>query len=144
MSVFWDRVKDTTTTTGTGDITLSGTAPTGYVAFGDVFTPVTDRVYYAITNAGESEWEVGYGSLSDSVTLVREIVLASSNSNLSVSFSAGTKTVFHTVPAFMMNFIASAADAIDAAPWLAAIDSTIAPLPGIGKIEAMRLGAAML
>lgn len=87
-----DRVKDSTTTTGTGNITLSGTAPTGYVDFNSAFGTNT-RFTYCISSTG-SEWETGIGYLSGSTTLVREVVRASSNSNAAVSFSAGTKDVF--------------------------------------------------
>lgn len=91
-----DRVKDSTTTTGTGDLTLSGTAPTGFRTFASV-AAVGDNVYYCIV--GGSEWEVGYGTLTASTTLARSRVIASSNANAAVNLSAGTKDVFITVPA---------------------------------------------
>ncbi len=96
--LFKDRIKDSTTTTGTGNITLSGTAPTGYEDFNTAFG-VGTYFYYAISSAG-AEWEVGVGTLTSSTTLVRDTVLASSNSDALVSFSAGTKDVFCTIPAF--------------------------------------------
>jgi hypothetical protein len=96
--IFADRVKDTTTTTGTGDFTLSGTAPTGYRAFASVMA-TGDNCYYAIASASSTEWEVGYGTLTASTTLARSRVIASSNANAAVNFSAGTKDVFQTVPA---------------------------------------------
>jgi hypothetical protein len=91
-----DRVKDTSTTTGTGNLTLSGTAPTGYQSFNTAFGT---GVYFPYTIAAGSEWEVGEGHLSASTTLVRDTVWASSNSGSAVSFSAGTKDVFCTVAA---------------------------------------------
>ena len=94
--VIADRVKDTTTTTGTGSVTLSGTAPTGYQAFASVMA-TGDNCYYAI--AGGAEWEVGYGTLTASTTLARSRIIASSNSGAAVTFSAGTKDVFMTIPA---------------------------------------------
>jgi hypothetical protein len=94
--VIADRVKDTTTTTGAGDITLSGTAPTGFRTFASV-VPVGDNVYYCI--AGGAEWEVGYGTLTASTTLSRARIIASSNSNAVVTLSAGSKDVFITIPA---------------------------------------------
>ena len=94
--VIADRVKDTTTTTGTGDITLSGTAPSGYRAFASVMA-TGDNCYYCI--ALGTEWEVGYGKLTASTTLNRSRIIASTNSNNAVSFSAGTKDVFMTIPA---------------------------------------------
>jgi hypothetical protein len=94
--LFADRVKDTTTTTGTGNITLAGSPPTGYQSFNTAFGT---SVNFCYTIEGGSEWEVGMGHLSASTTLVRDLVLASSNSNALVSFSAGTKNAFCTIPA---------------------------------------------
>lgn len=93
-----DRVKDTTTTTGTGDLTLSGTAPTGYRTFASVME-VGGNCYYCIASSTSTEWEVGYGTLSASTTLVRARIIASSNANAAVNLSAGTKDVFMTIPA---------------------------------------------
>jgi hypothetical protein len=93
-----DRVKDTTTTTGTGNLTLSGTAPTGYRTFASVME-IGGNCYYCISSSGGAEWEVGYGTLSASTTLVRARIIASSNSNAVVNLSAGTKDVFMTIPA---------------------------------------------
>ena len=89
-----DRVKDTTTTTGTGNLTLSGTAPTGFVNFNTAFGTNFGFAYAIQTSGGGSQWEVGYGYLSASTTLVRDLVLASSNSGAAVDFSAGSKDVF--------------------------------------------------
>ena len=97
--VIADRVKDTTTTTGTGSVTLSGTAPTGFQAFATAGA-VNDNFYYCI--AGGAEWEVGYGTLTATTTLARSRVIASSNSGAAVSFSAGTKDVFCTIPAVIV------------------------------------------
>jgi hypothetical protein len=91
-----DRVRDTTTTTGTGTVTLSGTAPTGYQNFSVIGNGNT--TYYTI-NAG-SQWEVGIGTYSSTgPTLSRDTVLASSNGNALVNFTAGIKDVFVTYPA---------------------------------------------
>ena len=106
MAVFFDRVKDMTTTTGTGDITLSGTAPTGYVDLNSAFG-VGVEFWYAIVSADESEWEIGQGQLSDAVTLVRSSVQTSSNGGAAVDFSAGTKIVFHTASAAIFNSFVS-------------------------------------
>lgn len=93
--VLADRVKDTTTTTGTGTVTLSGSAPTGFQNFSVIGNGNT--TYYAIV--GASEWEVGIGTYASAgPTLARTTVLASSNSNAAVDFSAGTKDVFVTYP----------------------------------------------
>ncbi|MEK9723447.1 MAG: hypothetical protein VW405_08180 [Rhodospirillaceae bacterium] len=96
-----DRVKDSTTTEGTGNLTLSGSAPTGFQSFNTAFG--TDvRFYYAISSSGSAEWEVGVGYLSAATTLVRETVLESSNSDAAVNLSAGTKDVFCTIPSFQV------------------------------------------
>ena len=100
--IYADRVKDTTTTTGTGNITLSGTAPTGYQSFNTAFGT---NIYFTYAIVGGTEWEVGLGYLSASTTLVRSQVFASTNSNNAVNFSSGTKDVFNTIPAFYMNDI---------------------------------------
>jgi hypothetical protein len=95
--VLADRVKETTTTTGTGTVTLLG-ASTGFQSF----TAVGDgnSTYYTISGQGTSEWEVGIGTYTSSgTTLSRTTVLSSSNSGSLVNFSAGTKDVFVTYPA---------------------------------------------
>jgi hypothetical protein len=97
VSVVRDRVKETTTTTGTGSITLAGAA-TGYRSFNSAFGTGV-RFYYAIASSTGSEWELGEGYLSGSTTLVRDVVLSSSNSGALVNFSAGTNDVFCTIPA---------------------------------------------
>ena len=95
--VIADRVKDSTTTAGTGTITLSGTAPTGFQNFSVIGNGNT--TYYCIAGQGTSEWEVGVGTYTSSgTTLARTTVLSSSNSGSLVNFSAGTKDVFVTYP----------------------------------------------
>ena len=92
-----DRVKETTTTTGTGSVTLAGAA-LGYQTFAVVGNGNT--TYYCIAGQGTSEWEVGIGTYSTTgPTLARTTVLSSSNSNNAVNFSSGTKDVFVTYPA---------------------------------------------
>jgi hypothetical protein len=88
-----DRVKETTTTTGTGAITLAGAA-SGFRAFSAVMA-AADTCFYTI--AGGAEWETGLGTFS--TTLARTTVLSSSNAGAAVTFSAGAKDVFITVPA---------------------------------------------
>lgn len=91
-----DRVKETTTTTGTGTVTLVGAA-VGFRAFSAIFSN-GDKVYYTIAVAGGADWEVGIGTYSAS-TLTRETILSSSNAGSLVIFSAGSKDVFVTMPA---------------------------------------------
>ena len=94
-----DRVKETSTTTGTGTFDLAGAA-TGFQTFvagvGD-----TNTTYYAIFNQGTTEWEVGLGTVTDAATdtLARTTVISSSNSGSAVDFASGTKDVFCTLPA---------------------------------------------
>lgn len=92
-----NRVKETTTTTGTGNLTTAGAA-TGFVTFNTAFG-TNVQFGYAVSSSGGAEWEVGIGYLSASTTLVRDQVIASSNSNNAVNFSSGTKDVFCTQPA---------------------------------------------
>ena len=92
-----DRVQETTSTAGTGTVTLLG-AVTGYQSFAAVGNGNT--TYYCIAGLGTAEWEVGIGTYTSSgTTLARTTVLASSNSGSLVVFSAGTKSVFVTYPA---------------------------------------------
>lgn len=100
--LFADRVKDTTTTVGTGNITLSNSAPTGFVTFNSAFGTGTSFNYQIEGSGGE--WEVGIGTLTSASTLVRSSVLYSSNSNAAVNFSAGTKVVFHSLAASSIFF----------------------------------------
>ena len=94
--VLADRVKETTTTTGTGTITLAGPV-TGYQSFSVVGDGNT--TYYTISGQTGSEWEVGIGTYTSSgTTLARTTVLASSNSGSLVNFSAGTKDVYVVYP----------------------------------------------
>jgi len=95
--VLADRVKETTTTTGTGTVTLAG-AVTGFQSFSAVGNANT--TYYTIAGQGTSEWEVGIGTYTASgTTLSRDTVLASSaGAPTKTNFSAGTKDVFVTYP----------------------------------------------
>ena len=95
--VLADRVKETTTTAGTGTVTLLG-ASTGYQSFSAIGNGNT--TYYTIAGQTGSEWEVGIGTYTSSgTTLARTTVISSSNSGSLVNFSAGTKDVFVTYPA---------------------------------------------
>jgi len=95
--VLADRVKETTTTTGTGTVTLLG-ASTGYQSFSAIGNGNT--TYYTIADQTGSNWEVGIGTYTSSgTTLDRTTVLSSSNSGSLTNFGAGTKDVFVTYPA---------------------------------------------
>jgi hypothetical protein len=105
-----DRVKETTTTTGTGTFTLAG-AVTGFETFG-AGVGNSNTTYYAVTLPGSAEFEVGLGTLnSDSSTLARTTVISSSNSDNAVNFSSGTKTIFCTIPASKSVFLDASGNA---------------------------------
>jgi hypothetical protein len=90
-----DRVKETSTTTGTGTFTLAG-AVLGFETFSSAIGN-TNTTYYSIVNEN-GEFEVGLGTVGAG-TLARTTILSSSNSDSAVNFSAGTKDVFCTLPA---------------------------------------------
>jgi len=95
--VLKDRVKETTTTTGTGTVTLAG-AVTGYQAFSAIGDGNT--THYVIEDANGTGWEVGIGTYTLSgTTLARTTVLASTNSDSQITLSSGTHTVFCGYPA---------------------------------------------
>ena len=94
-----DRVKETSTTTGTGTFSLAGAA-TGFETFvSGVGTGNT--TYYSIVLDGTNEFEVGIGTVTDASpdTLSRDTVISSSNSDNKEDFASGSKTVFCTLPA---------------------------------------------
>mgnify|MGYP006267141247 CR=1 FL=1 len=95
--VLQDRVRETSTSTGTGAITLAG-AVTGFQSFSVIGS--NNTTYYTITMG--ADWEVGIGTYTTPTplrVLSRDTVLESSNSGLLVNFGAGTKDVFVTFPA---------------------------------------------
>ena len=98
--VIADRVKETTTTTGTGTITLAG-AVTNFETFTANLSN-SDTTYYAIVDSTNNAFEVGLGTFTASGTTLARSVIASSNSNNLVNFGAGTKEVFITIPASKM------------------------------------------
>ena len=93
-----DRVKETTTTTGTGNVALGG-AVNNFVTFSSVLSD-SDTTYYAIVDSNNSDFEVGLGTyVSSGNTIARTTVLASSNSGSAVDLSAGSKVIFCAFPA---------------------------------------------
>lgn len=130
-----DRVKETTVTTGTGNIALAG-AVAGFRAFSAVLAN-NDTTLYAIVHTTASEWEVGLGTWLTGNTLVRTTLIASSTGAL-VSFSAGTKNVFitnsPTGPVAFSNYVN-----------LAEITEPAAPQSQSGRLYAFdRLGRTVL
>lgn len=98
--VLKDRVKETSTTTGTGVYTLDG-AVTGFEAFSEIGDG--NLTYYTCTDG--TDFEIGVGTYTASgTTLDRTTILQSSNSDTAVNWSAGTRTLFCTLPAEKMVF----------------------------------------
>ena len=110
-----DRVKETSTTAGTGTLDLAG-AVTGFVTFvagiGD-----TNTTYYAIYETGTDKWEVGLGTVTDSTpdTLSRDTVIDNSSGNTSKINFAGTLDVFCTLPADKAVYLDNNGDPVGAA-----------------------------
>jgi hypothetical protein len=104
--VFYDCVRETTTTTGTGNVTLDG-------AVADFFTlnsviGLNESFSYCIHNASRTELEIGAGYLSSATVLVRVQVFNSTNANQLVSFTTGPKQVLVTFPAALATNIYNA------------------------------------
>lgn len=104
-----DRVKTSSSTTGTGNMTVSASAPAGFVALADAFALGTGEI--PLCFAMGAEWEVSLCTLVDATTVSRDTVLASSNGGALVDFSAGTKEVFCTLSA--ANLVAGLVDPDD-------------------------------
>jgi len=115
-----DRVKETSSTNGAGNITLSG-AVTAFQSFKSALG-VGNTCYYVIENLTAGEWEVGLGTLTGSTTLTRTKILQSSDSDSVVTFSSGTKNVFVTLAA----------------------DTAVLALANIGEITAFATGSNFL
>ena len=91
-----DRVKESSSTTGTGTFTLGG-AVSGFETF-SAGIGGSNTTYYCIFETGTNNFEVGFGTLnSGASTLARTYVISSSNSDAKVNF-AGATEVFCTVP----------------------------------------------
>lgn len=98
---YGNRVKESSTTTGTGDITLAGVASGAFKSVASR-VPIGGMFPYCIVGQTGSEWEVGRGTLLTATTFERTLVEESSNADGPVNFSAGTKDVW-------VNFNASVA-----------------------------------
>src|SRR5262245_20901970 len=93
-----DLVHEITTSTGTGNLTLANV--NGKRSFNTAFgTGGTNVFDYFISHQSAAEWERGTGHLSAASTFVRDTVIASSNSNAAVNFSAGNKDISNDLPA---------------------------------------------
>ena len=136
-----NRVRETTSTTGTGAVTLGG-AVGGFQTFAAGIGN-DNTTYYAISINSESEWEVGLGTLnSDSSTLTRTTVLESSNSDSAVDFSAGSKEVFCTLPSEKAIYL----DGSDAqvGGFASLVDDTTPQLGGMLDVNGQALGDGTL
>ena len=109
-----DRVKVTSTTTGTGAMAL-GSAVTGFETFAAGIGN-NNTTYYCIFNQGTTEFEVGLGTLDgSSANLTRTTVISSCNSDSAVDFSSGTKDVFCTLPASKSVYLDATGNPVGAA-----------------------------
>ena len=110
-----DRVKETSTTTGTGTLDLAG-ASVGFVTF-VAGIGNSNTTYYAINAQGTSNWEVGIGTVTDATpdTLSRDTVLSNSLGNTSKINFSGTLDVFCTMPASKSVYLDSTGTPVGAA-----------------------------
>ena len=110
-----DRVKETSTTSGTGTLNLAG-AVSGFITFvagiGD-----TNTTYYAIFEQGTANWEVGIGTVGDATpdTLARTTVLNNSSGSTAKIVFAGTLDVFCTLPASKAVYLDASGNTVNAA-----------------------------
>jgi len=124
-----NRVRETTTTTGTGAQTLAG-AVDGFQTFAAGIGN-SNTTYYAISLNTANEWEVGLGTLNgDSSTLTRTTVLESSNSDSAVDFAAGSKEIFCTLPS-------------EKAAYLDASDNQVGGFSSLADDGSPQLGASL-
>ena len=136
-----NRVRETTSTTGTGAVTLGG-AVGGFQTFAAGIGN-SNTTYYAISINTESEWEVGLGTLNgDSSTLTRTTVLESSNSDSAVDFSAGSKEVFCTLPSEKAVYLDASDDQVGG--FASLVDDTSPQLGGMLDVNGQALGDGTL
>ena len=111
-----DRVKENSTTSGTGNITLAGIAAgQGNVTFSSGIG-VGNTTYYCIFEQGTNTFEIGRGTLSGSTTLERTEVINNSSGNTSkISFTGGTLDVFCTMPAAKTVYLDASGNPVGAA-----------------------------
>ena len=110
-----DRVKETSTSSGTGDITLAG-AVQGFISF-NTGIAAGNTTYYAIRNEGVDQFEVGLGTLTNATTFARTTIIDNSNGDTNpVNFTTGTTlNVFCTLPASKAIYLDADGNAVGAA-----------------------------
>ena len=110
-----DRVKETSTTSGTGTLNLAG-AVTGFVTFVSGIGN-SNTTYYAIFEQGTNNFEIGIGTVTDATpdTLARTTVLNNSAGNTSKINFSGTLDVFCTLPASKSVYLDASGNPIGAA-----------------------------
>lgn len=110
MAISGNLVFQFTAGTGTGSLTLASmptdTPPQYFRDFATVFgTGSGNKFYYCARHRAATEFEIGIGYMSDATTMVRDSVIESSNANVAVNFSAGTKDVVGDIPASLQNLL---------------------------------------
>lgn len=139
MALVWANcVADTTTTTGTGVITVSGTSS---ILTGQTFSAVcstSDTFYGRIAHQTLNEWEEGLYTYSGTNQITRTTVINSSNSNSAVSFSAGTKDVTLVLPASVIATMVATGQV-----WTSVSYSTTIPLDGIKYMPRQTVAASI-
>jgi hypothetical protein len=110
-----DRVKETSTTSGTGTLNLAG-AVTGFVTFVSGIGN-SNTTYYSIFEQGTNNFEIGIGTVTDATpdTLARTTVLNNSAGNTSKINFSGTLDVFCTMPASKSVYLDSTGNPVGAA-----------------------------
>ena len=111
-----DRVKENSTTSGTGNITLAGVpSGQGNVTFNSAIG-TGNTTYYCIFEQGSNLFEIGLGTLSGSTTLERTTVINNSSGSTSkISFSGATLDVFCTMPAAKTVYLDASVNPVGAA-----------------------------
>jgi hypothetical protein len=98
-----DAIKETSTTTGTGNLTLAGAVST-FQTFAAVCAN-NDTFFYRVAHQSANEWEVGFGTfVSATPALARTTIIESSNADAAVNFSAGTKDILLVAPAITQTY----------------------------------------
>ena len=109
-----DRVKESSSTSGTGAFALAGVVQ-GFETFAAGIGN-NNETYYAAYEDGTNNWEVGRGTLDgSSANLARTEVISSSNSDAAVNFTSGTKDVFCTMPASKTVYLDASGNPVGAA-----------------------------